>query len=102
MQSSAIQTRDVHISNDSIMRIAAYNTAADMVVKIPSDKLEDFMAKVNHLGIYVNASTMDIEDRTLDNLSVRLKLKDRQRTGEPAKTRQNQNKESYRCTPIKG
>jgi len=30
------------------------------------------------MGIYVNISTMDIEDRTLDYLSARLKLKDRQ------------------------
>jgi len=78
IQSSAGQSRDVHMSNDSTMRIAAYNTSAEMVVKVPSDKLEDFMTKVSHMGIYVNISTMDIEDRTLDYLSARLKLKDRQ------------------------
>jgi Domain of unknown function (DUF4349) len=78
VQSTAGQTRDVHISNDSIMRIAAFNTTADMIIKIPSDKLEDFMTKVSHMGIYVNISLMDIEDRSLDFLSARLKLKDRQ------------------------
>jgi hypothetical protein len=78
VQSTAGQSRDVHISNDSIMRIAAFNTTADMVVKIPSDKLEDYMTKVGHMGIYVNISLMDIEDRSLDYLSARLKLKDRQ------------------------
>jgi hypothetical protein len=78
VQSSAGQTRDVHISNDSIMRIAAFNTTADMIIKVPSDKLEDFMTKVSHMGIYVNISVMDIEDRSLDFLSARLKLKDRQ------------------------
>ena len=78
IQSTAGQNRDVHISNDSIIRIAAFNTTADMVVKIPSDKLEDFMTRVGHMGIYVNISLMDIEDRSLDYLSARLKLKDRQ------------------------
>ena len=78
IRSSAGQSRDVHISNDSTMRIAAFNTSAEMVVKVPSDKLEDFMTKVSHMGIYVNISTMDIEDRTLDYLSARLKLQDRQ------------------------
>jgi len=78
VQSSAGQSRDVHLSNDSIMRIAAFNTTGEMSVKIPSAKLEDFMTKVSHMGIYVNASVMDIEDKSLDYLSNRLKLKDRQ------------------------
>lgn len=76
-QSSAIQSRDVHISNDSLMRIASYSTSSEMVVKIPSDKLEDFFIKVDRMGIYVNTSIMDIEDKTLDYLSSRLKLQDR-------------------------
>lgn len=78
IQSSAGQSRDVHISNDSIMRIAAFNTTADMTIKIPSDKLEDYMTKISHMAIYVNISLMNIEDRSLDYLSARLKLKDRQ------------------------
>ena len=78
VQSSAGQSRDVHLSNDSIMRIAAFNTTGEMTVKIPSAKLEDFMTKVGHMGIYVNTSVMDIEDKSFDYLSNRLKLKDRQ------------------------
>jgi len=78
VQSSASSTRDVHISNDSIMRIAAFNTMGEMTVRIPSDKLEDFMTKVSKMGIYVNISRMDIDDRSLDYLSEQLKLKDRQ------------------------
>jgi len=78
VQSSASSTRDVHISNDSIMRIAAFNTTGEMTVRIPSDKLEDFMTKVSKMGIYVNISRMDIDDRSLDYLSEQLKLRDRQ------------------------
>ena len=87
IQSSAPQCRDVPVSHDSTMRIAAYNTCAEMLIKVPSDKLEEVMTEVSHMGIHINISTMDIEDKTLDYLSARLKLKDReevvtqQRTG---------------------
>ncbi len=78
VQSTAGSTRDVHISNDSIMRIAAFNTTGEMTVRIPSNKLEDFMTKVSKMGVYVNISRMDIDDRSLDYLSEQLKLRDRQ------------------------
>ncbi|HVW15309.1 MAG TPA: DUF4349 domain-containing protein [Mucilaginibacter sp.] len=78
VQSTASSTRDVHISNDSVMRISAYNTTAEMTIRVPSDKLEDFISKVSHMAIYVNMSKMDIDDRTLDYLSNQLKLEDRE------------------------
>src|ERR1700712_2281365 len=53
MVSSVEGSRDFRISDDSVKRISAFNTSADMTIKIPSDKLEDFMYKVAHLGIYV-------------------------------------------------
>jgi len=78
VQSTPGSTTDVHISNDSTMRIAAYSTTGDMTVRVPSDKLEEFMTKVGHMGIYINVSRMDIEDKSLDYLAAQLKLKDRQ------------------------
>jgi uncharacterized cupredoxin-like copper-binding protein len=77
IQSSADQSRDLRISSDSIKRISAFNTAADMTIKVPSEKLEDFMNRVGHLSIYVNVSKMDIEDKSLDYLSSQLKLNSR-------------------------
>ena len=78
VQSTAGASRDVHVSNDSIMRVSDFNTNGEMVVRLPSASLEEFMTKVSHLGIYVNRSQMDIDDRSLDYLSEQLKLKDRQ------------------------
>jgi len=78
VQSGTVASRDVHISNDSIMRISAFNTNGEMVVRIPSASLEEFMTKVGRLGIYINNSQMDIDDRSLDYLSAQLKLIDRQ------------------------
>ena len=77
IQSSTDQSRDVHISSDSIKRISAFNTTADMTIKVPSGKLEDFMNRVGHMGMYVNMSKMDIEDKSLDYLSSQLKLNSR-------------------------
>jgi hypothetical protein len=75
MGSTAERSDDVRFSNDSVMRVTSFNTTAEMTVKIPSVKLEDFLNQVGHLGIYVNDRRMDITDKSLDYLSAHLKLK---------------------------
>lgn len=77
-QSSDGLTKDIHKSNDSVMRVSVFNTNADMIVKVPSENLEDFMTRVSHLGVYVKISKMDIEDRSIDYLSNKLKEKNHQ------------------------
>jgi hypothetical protein len=71
------QTHDIQLNNDSIMRISAYITTADMTVKIPSDKIEDFLSSVSHMSLHVNSLQMDINDRSLDYLASQLKLNNR-------------------------
>ena len=78
MISTDEQTHDVRISDDSIMRVSAFNTVADMIVKIPTEKLDEFLTTVSHMGIHVNESKMDIEDKSLDYLAEKLRLKNRQ------------------------
>lgn len=73
MQSSIKQCNNVHLNNDSVMLVSAFNTTADMTIKIPSEELEDFINQVDRMGIYINSSTMDIEDKSLDYLSTKLK-----------------------------
>jgi hypothetical protein len=77
MGSSIERSEDIRLGNDSVMRVSAFNTTADMTVKIPSEKLEDFMIHVSHMGLYVTSSKVDIEDKSLDYLSAKLKLKSR-------------------------
>jgi hypothetical protein len=77
MGSTAERSQDIRISNDSVMRVTAFNTTAEMTVKIPSTRLDDFLNQVGHLGIYVNDRSMDITDKSLDYLSAQLKLKNR-------------------------
>ena len=77
MGSTVERSEDIRLSDDSVMRVSAFNTTADMIVKIPSEKLEDFMSRISHMGIYVTSRKMDIEDKSLDYLSAKLKLKNR-------------------------
>jgi len=77
VMSSANETHDVRLSNDSLMRVSAFNTTADMTVKIPSEKIESFLNTVSKLSLYVNVRRMDIEDKSLDYLSAQLKLNSR-------------------------
>jgi len=77
MGSTAERSLDVRINDDSVMRVTSFSTTADMTVKIPSAKLEEFMNQVAHMGIYVNSQSMDVNDKSLDYLSSQLKLKSR-------------------------
>jgi hypothetical protein len=77
MQSTVKQSDNVHLSNDSLLLISAFTTTADMTVKVPSEKLEDFINQVDHMGIYINASMMDVEDRSFNYLSTKLKAENR-------------------------
>lgn len=62
-------------SNDSLLRITVVNTIAEMTVRIPPAKMEDFVSQVARMGIMLNNMKMDINDKTLAYLSTRLKLK---------------------------
>jgi len=86
MTSSEQQSNDVHISNDSVMRVSSFNTTADMTVKIPAEKIEQFLNTVSHMGIYVNERRMDIEDKSLDYLASQLKLNSRKELVSQQKT----------------
>jgi len=77
MESSTQGSQDYRISGDSVRRVSAFNTNEDMTIKVPSDKLEDFMYQVAHMGTHVTFSKMDIEDKSLDYLSAKLKLNSR-------------------------
>ena len=77
INSTANSSNDIKVSDDSIMRVSAFYTTGEIIVKVPSEKLEIYMDSVSHLGIYVNTSNMDIEDKSLDYLSSQLKLNSR-------------------------
>lgn len=77
MASEAVNSQDIRQTNDSILRVSAFRTTADMTVKIPSEHLEEFMRNASHLGLYVTSRQMDIEDRSFDYLEAQMKLQAR-------------------------
>ena len=58
VESSQIRSTDSRKSDDSITRVTAFSTAAEITVKIPSDKLDEFLNKVERMGLYVNNRQM--------------------------------------------
>jgi hypothetical protein len=71
------RSTDVASSSDSVMRFSSYYTNADMTVRLPSDKMEEFMNRIGHMSVFVNTRNMDIQDKTLDFLSSQLKVSGR-------------------------
>jgi len=77
MGSAAERTGEVKISADSVMRITALTSTAEMTVKIPSVRLLKFMDSVATMGLYVTNRSLDVSDKTLEYLSAQMKLKSR-------------------------
>jgi hypothetical protein len=76
-QANIVNKQDLQLSHDSIKRLTVYNNTADLVIKLPTEFLEPFMDSLNHLGTYVDARKMDIEDHTIDYLVTELKAENR-------------------------
>lgn len=77
VNSNINSTSDKRVSEDSVMRISAFYTSAQMTVKVPSVKLDEYLNSVAKLGVYVSTRSMDIEDKSLEYLSAKMKLNSR-------------------------
>lgn len=77
MEAKVIDSQASRLQNDSLKQVSAFTTTANITVKIPPDSLDQFLNKVSRMGIYVNTRRMDIEDKTLDYLSAKLKRNNR-------------------------
>lgn len=78
MQTKITDKRDIVMPNDSVKKLIVYNTTADLVLKVPSEYAELFMDSLNRLSIFVDQRKLEIEDRTLDYLSQKLKVQNRE------------------------
>jgi hypothetical protein len=76
-QANIVNKQDLQLSHDSIKQLTVYNNTAELVIKLPTEFLEPFMDSLNHLGTYVDARKMDIEDHTIDYLATELKAENR-------------------------
>jgi len=75
INSVASDSANIRKSDDSLLKVTVLNTTAEMTVKIPPAKMEDFVNQVARMGIRVNNLKMEISDKSLAYLATRLKLK---------------------------
>lgn len=97
LESTVIDSQRVEMNKDSVMQIIVYKSLADVAIKIPTHNIEDFMAKLGHLSIYTNNQQMDVEDKTLDYMSDKLKAQNR---AEAVTTRQQHHLDAKNDTTI--
>ncbi len=64
-------------SADSAVVVSSYQINSMITVRIPSEKLEDFMNVVAKLAILVNSRSVHVEDKTLDFIAANEKNKNR-------------------------
>jgi len=64
MNASEEGRNNVRLSNDSVLRIITLNKNANIVVRIPTEKLDEFMDKIASIGVYVNNRYMEVSDKS--------------------------------------
>lgn len=77
MASETGRTETIPQTNDSVTLVSACTTNANMVVKVPSLKVDEFLDQVGKMAVHVNTSNMDIRDMTFDYLEAQMKLQSR-------------------------
>ncbi|MEO6632284.1 MAG: DUF4349 domain-containing protein [Mucilaginibacter sp.] len=77
VESSGMRSVDIRKSEDSIIRVTSFSTTADITVKVPAERLDEFMTEVGRMGVILNVRRMDISDKSLEYMTARLKLKNR-------------------------
>ncbi len=77
LQSNEQNSREIRLSQDSLMIISAITPHADVTVRVPVANLETFMFGVSDLGYYTGSSNLHIDDRSLLYLQNALKQKAR-------------------------
>jgi hypothetical protein len=73
LQSITDKQKELKISNDSLLVISASSPTADIIVRVPSGNLENFMYRVADLGYYTGSSHLHVDDKSLEFLQNSLK-----------------------------
>lgn len=75
---SAIQETDkVRLSADSLKEITSYRTEGYLVAKVPSEKLDEFTNTIAKIAVFVNSSSMKMDDQSIVYLANKMKAKNR-------------------------
>ena len=77
MHSNIVSQQNIDMPNDSVKKLTIYNSTAEMTIKIPAEYVELFMDSITRMGNYVDDRKMEVEDRSLNYLSEKLKAQNR-------------------------
>ncbi|RYY97288.1 MAG: DUF4349 domain-containing protein [Chitinophagaceae bacterium] len=66
------------IAGDSVQVLTAAHPAADLVVRVPSERLEEFVFAVSDRARFLHSSALDIDDRSLAYLEAYLRQQARE------------------------
>jgi hypothetical protein len=72
-QATEGERNELQVSKDSLLVITNYTPQADINLRVPSDKLEEFLFSLAELGYYTNSSSLQIDDKSLLYLQNQLK-----------------------------
>jgi len=79
IETTHLNSKDIPLSNDSIQVVSSYNVEAEMTVRVPSARLEDFVLLVGNDATFIKQIQLDVDDKSIDYLSSALKQQSRQK-----------------------
>lgn len=77
IESNIQETEKVKQSIDSLKEITAYQTEGYLIAKIPSEKLDNFTNMIAKMAVFVNSSSMKMDDQSIAYLANKLKAQNR-------------------------
>ena len=79
IETRLLESKEIPLSNDSLQVISSYNIEAVMTVRVPSNRLEEFVQFVASDASFLGNIKLNVDDRSLDYLATSLKQKSRQK-----------------------
>ncbi|TCZ72256.1 DUF4349 domain-containing protein [Flaviaesturariibacter aridisoli] len=81
-------TRRLKQSNDSVLLLHALEPSASLTLRVPAERLDEFLFAAAQVAAFVRGSDFDVDDRTLDYVSAQWRADARRRLLEnPATSR---------------
>ncbi|GGI27839.1 DUF4349 domain-containing protein [Pedobacter mendelii] len=77
IQSNIQETDKIKQSTDSLKEITSYRTEGYLVAKVPSEKLDEFTNTISKMAVFVNSSSMKMDDQSIVYLANKMKAHNR-------------------------
>jgi Domain of unknown function (DUF4349) len=82
MNSSIVSSKEVAVSNDSVLQLTQYQLENAMVVRVPNHQLDTFLTEMSRIYVFLDHRRISADDVTLAYLSSHMKAKIRERAAQ--------------------